>query len=136
MSKRHILIIEDDPGIQLITKFTLEMDNYWQVTTANCGKEGLFKANNLHPDVILLDLIVPDLKGIEILQRLQSDRVTQKIPVVLFTAKLIESARSELKHSNVIGFINKPFDCLALSTEISNLLNCRFTDEQPFAPAY
>lgn len=122
MTDRRILIIEDDAGIQAVTKFSLEIEDNWQVTTAYCGKEGLFKAMHINPDVILLDLIMPDINGLEILKRLQNHRTTAKIPVILFTAKLMESEIVELENSNVIGIITKPFDCLTLSAKISNLL--------------
>ncbi len=122
MKKRSILIIEDDIGIQAVTKFSLEMDNHWQVITASCGKEGLFKALNLNPDVILLDLIMPDISGIEILRKLHLERTTRNIPIILFTAKLIEGELLKIENSNVIGLIGKPFDCLTLSAQISNFL--------------
>lgn len=122
MNQRNILIIEDDKGIQIVTKFSLEMDGYWQVTSAYCGKEGLFKAINMNPDVILLDLIMPDMGGIEIIEQLSLDRATRNIPIILFTAKLIEAKKFELENSNVIGLITKPFDCLTLSARILEIL--------------
>jgi CheY-like chemotaxis protein len=121
MNQHNILIIEDDTGIQAVTKFSLEMDCYWQVTSAYVGKEGLFKAMNINPDVILLDLMMPDMGGIEILEKLQSDRTTQNIPVILFTAKLMEVENLELENKNVIGLITKPFDCLTLSAKILDM---------------
>lgn len=126
MSQGSILIIEDDTGIQTVTKFSLEMDGHWQVTVANCGKEGLLKAKTINPDAILLDLIMPDMSGVEILEQLQSDNIASNIPIILFTAKLIDWKIVEGKNSNVIGIINKPFDCLTLSAEISKLLDRRF----------
>ncbi|MEM7761287.1 MAG: response regulator [Cyanobacteria bacterium P01_A01_bin.40] len=122
MNKRHILIIEDDPGIQAVTKFSLEMDGDWLVTVARCGKEGLLKAVNLQPDVILLDLIMPDINGSEILQQLKYHPLTSNIPIILFTAKLIEGEILELKHNNIIGLITKPFDCLILSQMITDII--------------
>jgi CheY-like chemotaxis protein len=122
MNQHNILIIEDDTGIQALTKFSLEMDDYWQVTSAYVGKEGLFKAMNINPDVILLDLMMPDMGGIEILEKLQSDRTTDNIPVILFTAKLMEVENLELENKNVIGLITKPFDCLTLSAKILDCL--------------
>lgn len=122
MNQHNILIIEDDTGIQALTKFSLEMDDYWQVTSAFNGHEGLFKAMNINPDVILLDLMMPDMGGIEILEKLQSDRTTQNIPVILFTAKLIKVENLELENKNLIGLITKPFDCLVLSAKILDIL--------------
>ena len=122
VNKKYILVIEDDLGIQAITKFSLEMDRHWKVITALNGKEGLFKAMNTNPDVILLDLIIPDISGFAILQKLQKDPVMANIPVILFTAKAIESEIIKLDNSNVVGLITKPFDCLTLSARISEFL--------------
>ena len=122
MNQRNILIIEDDTGIQAVTKFSLEMDDHWQVTVANCGEEGLSKARTTNPEVILLDLILPDVGGVEILEQLNYDNTTSNIPIILFTAKLLEGEIQEFKSSNVVGLITKPFDCLTLSEQISNIL--------------
>ena len=125
MSQRSILIIEDDTGIQAVSKFSLEMDGHWQVALARCGTEGLFKAKSMNPDVILLDLVMPDMDGVEILEQLQSDNIVSNIPIILFTAKLIDWKIVKNEKSNVIGIINKPFDSLTLSAEISKLLERR-----------
>lgn len=122
MITRNILIIEDDTGIQAVTKFSLEMDGHWQVTVANCGEEGLLKARTTNPEVILLDLILPDIGGVEILKQLNYDNTTSNIPIILFTAKLLEGEIQEFESSNVVGLITKPFDCLTLSKQVSNIL--------------
>ena len=127
MNKKHILIIEDDTGIQTVTQFSLEIEEDWQVTTALRGKEGLLKAKNLHPDVILLDIVMPDINGLEIIKELQNNQATKKIPIILFTAKAMGNDILKLQNSVVIGIITKPFDCLTLSATISNILDrqCR-----------
>ena len=127
MNKKHILIIEDDTGIQTVTQFSLEMEEDWQVTTALRGKEGLLKAKKLHPDVILLDILMPDINGLEIIKELQNNQATKKIPIILFTAKAMGNDILKLQNSVVIGIITKPFDCLTLSATISNILDrqCR-----------
>ena len=122
MNQKSILIIEDDKGIRAVTEFSLEMDGQWQVTVASCGREGFLKAKTINPDVILLDLIMPDLAGVEILKQLHSDNTTSNIPIILFTAKSIKGEIQKFPNSNVIGLITKPFDCLTLSQRISNIL--------------
>ena len=130
MSKKRILIVEDDLGIQTLTKFCLEMDDSWAVILADNGEEGLFKALTLSPDVILLDLILPDLSEIEILDRLSYNQHTANIPIVLFTAKLLNGEIIKHEDSNVVGIISKPYNSLTLSADIHNILksvgaNCR-----------
>lgn len=122
MNRRHILVIEDDAGIQAVTKFSLEMDAHWQVTTAYSGREGLSKAISLQPDVILLDLILLDISGVKVLKKLQQEQATKNIPVILFTAKPIEAEILKLEHVNVVGLITKPFNCLDLSARVSEIL--------------
>ena len=99
MITRNILIIEDDTGIQAITKFSLEMDGHWQVTLAKSGTEGLLKAKTMNPDVILLDLILPDMSGVETIKQLNYNNITSNIPIILFTAKLLEGEIQELDSS-------------------------------------
>ena len=123
MSDRNILVVEDDAGIRAVTKFSLE-DDGWQVIVACGAKEGLAKAKQLEPNVILCDLVMPNINGFELIKELQSDRTTRNIPVILFTAKSINEELTELQNNdNVLGMITKPFDTLNLTTEILNILN-------------
>lgn len=122
MNKKRILIVEDDLGIQTLTKFCLEMDDSWEVILADNGKKGLYKALTISPDVILLDLILPDLGGVEILDRLRENIRTAKIPIVLFTAKLLDGETIKRECGNVVGVINKPYNSLTLSADIHNIL--------------
>lgn len=122
MNKKHILVIEDDEGIIAITQFSLEMEGSWQVTTALKGQDGINKAKELHPDVILLDWVMPDISGIKIIKKLQSSQFTQAIPIILFTAKKLKHNLINLNNHNIKGIIIKPFDCLSLSTKILTLL--------------
>ena len=123
MSEKHILLIEDDEGILAITKFSLEMDIFWTVTTATNGYEGLYKAKDLQPDVILLDILIPGISAIKLIKNLENNPLTAKIPIIVFTAKPINTNLSKLQNSNIKGFITKPFDCLSLSRQIINILD-------------
>lgn len=125
MNQRSILIIEEDRGIQEVAKFCLEMDGHWQVDVANCGAEGFLKAKTIAPDVILLDSVALDREKVEILERLQSDRATQNIPIILFTTKLLDLRRLKCQNSSSIGTIDKPFDPLTLSKNIVEILQTR-----------
>lgn len=123
MTQRTILVIENDTSIQAVTKFSLEMNGHWLVSIANCGKEGLLKAQSMIPDVILLDAIALNTEKTEILSQLWQDKTTKNIPIVLFTTKLLDLKYLTRQNSNVIGTIYKPFDALALSKNISDILN-------------
>lgn len=126
MSNRHILIIEDDAGIQAVTKFSLEMEGNWQVSTAFYGQEGLIKAKSLRPDVILLDIVMPDINGLKLLKSFQAEELTNNIPIILFTARVIDRDLLELNNNQVKGIITKPFDCLTLSAKILEILGWQY----------
>lgn len=84
---RKILIIDDDDDIREATQLCLEIVGNWQIVTANSGKEGLIVAISQQPALILLDVMMPDMDGLETLKQLQVNDVTKDIPVMLLTAK-------------------------------------------------
>lgn len=122
MTRRTILVIENDTGIQAVTKFSLEMDDCWRVGIANCGKEGLLKAKSMIPDAILLDTTELNTEGVEILSQLRLNKTTRNIPIILFTTKILDLKQLEALNSSVTGVIYKPFDALTLSKDISDIL--------------
>ena len=117
-----VLIVEDNPGISAVAKFSLEMDGEWQVAIAATANSGVLKARRLNPDVILLDSSIK-IREVEVLRRLQNNVKTAKIPVILFTINRFKSQKIQRDNTNVIGIIIKPFDCLNLSAIISDILN-------------
>ena len=127
MGHKHILVIEDDIGIQAVTKFSLEIETNWTVTTAFLGKEGITQAQNQDLDAILLDLIMPDLNGFDVLRELKTNTLTNFIPVILFTAKLIKEEMLQYRKAGVVGIITKPFDCLTLANQISDILGWQYS---------
>lgn len=83
--KRKVLLVDDDPLFLRYVSHFFTRNKYEVVTAAN-GEEGLEKARRLQPDVIVLDLDMPDLDGIETCKNLKADKVTHQIPVVILTA--------------------------------------------------
>jgi two-component system phosphate regulon response regulator PhoB len=86
MAKACILVVEDDPDILELVGFNLGREG-WQVLKADSGEAGLQILKNAHVDLILLDIMLPNLDGIEVLKRLKADTRTAAIPVILATAK-------------------------------------------------
>lgn len=84
--KKKILVVDDEKDIVDILKYNLERENEFEVFTANDGKEALSIAETL-PDVILLDIMMPELNGFEVCKQLKSNPETSKIPVIFLTAK-------------------------------------------------
>src|SRR5438309_650524 len=97
MSKPRILIIEDERGLTEVLSYNLQREGY-ETIVAHDGQEGLRKAQTLLPDLILLDLMLPVLGGLEVCRELRAGERTRDIPIVMLTAKiddpdLIETVR-------------------------------------------
>ncbi len=119
MSKR-ILIVDDEDDIREVARIALEETEGWTIGEASSGAEGISIAQAERPDAILLDLMMPDLDGTAVLEKLKADRGTAAIPVVLLTAK-VKAAR-ELSGTGAAGVIVKPFDPQRLGSEIAEIL--------------
>jgi CheY-like chemotaxis protein len=104
-----VLIIEDDPVVIQSTSMVLQTVGC-TVETALGGKEGLVQAASVQPDLILLDIMMPDLDGWQVLQRLKADEATREIPVVIFTAYEVSRGREGLLERGAIGLVQKPFE--------------------------
>jgi len=117
-ANRCILVIDDEPDLCRIVKVTLERLKAWKILTVESGQAGLTQAQTQHPDAILLDLSLSDGDGMELLQVLKTNPVTQSIPVILFTAKDPTEIRLEFSPCEVAGLILKPFNVLQLADRI------------------
>ncbi len=122
MSAKRILIIDDEKNLCTVIGASLEKIGRWQVLTSLSGIEGLRKAETKQPDAILLDVMMPDIDGLVLFDTLQSHPVTQKIPVILLTAKAQKVDLERFTKLGVAGVITKPFDPLKLSSQIANIL--------------
>ncbi len=122
MSAKRILIIDDEETIQTVVKFGIQMASDWQVYTASSGSSGIQSAQTEQPDVILLDVMMPDMDGIATFKLLQSDAATQHIPVILLTAKAQTAEKRQFSTLGVSGVITKPFNSLDLPNQISKIL--------------
>ena len=90
MAKERILVIEDEEDLVEVMSYNLRREGF-EVRSASNGAEGLRKARQHGADVILLDLMLPDIDGLEICRRLRRDPLTQRVPVIMVTAKGEES---------------------------------------------
>ncbi len=83
---RKILIVEDDEALLKVLQLLLE--NSYDITLAMNGKQGLELANSKRPDLILMDVMMPEMDGLEVLRRLKENPQMARIPVILLTAKV------------------------------------------------
>lgn len=117
-----ILIIDDDPQVREAIRYRLEQESY-TVLTAENGTSGLELANEQAPEVIVLDLAMPDLDGIEVFDRLRQNTVTWDIPVIVLTAQVDVERRRESHQRGAARFLSKPFSPRHLLFEIDRLLS-------------
>ena len=121
MSKT-ILIIDDEDDVKDIAQMGLEMAADWNAIAASSGKEGLELAITMQPEIILLDLMMPEWDGKETLKQFKANRQTATIPVILMTAKTQSAIAPELATLDLAGVITKPFRPLELPEQINNIL--------------
>jgi CheY-like chemotaxis protein len=121
MSKR-ILIIDDEEDIRDITQLGLEMSVGWQVLTAGSGQEGIALAAAHQPDLILLDVMMPDMDGRATFANLQANPQTEQIPVILVTAKIQASDQESFTNLAIAGILTKPFRPMNLAEQICKIL--------------
>jgi CheY-like chemotaxis protein len=119
---KKILLIDDDDDIREATQLCLEIVGNWQIVTANSGKAGLVEAIAQLPDLILLDVMMPDMDGLQTLKALQANTVTKDIPVIFLTAKAHPAEQRQFTQLKVSGVITKPYDPFELSNRITEVL--------------
>ena len=122
--KAKILVVDDEPNIVQTLKDRLEMNDYL-VATAYNGDEGLQKAHDEAPDLILLDVIMPILDGHEMLEKLRRQDWGTDISVIMLTARSQAQDIQRARACNIDDYIIKPFDLSELLEKIENILERR-----------
>jgi CheY-like chemotaxis protein len=117
------LIVDDEADIREVARLSLELIDGWTVFVAEAGLEAVDQAILHSPDVILLDMMMPGIDGIETSQRLSQESRTSHIPVIFLTAMAQTGDRRRLEDARTHGLIAKPFDPLTLGKEIESILS-------------
>ncbi|HWH55299.1 MAG TPA: response regulator [Gaiellaceae bacterium] len=116
-----VLIVDDDERVREYVRVNLEMNGY-AVREAGSGEEGLAVLEEVSPDLVLLDVMMPEVDGWEMLRRLQERHGVGAIPVVMFSGKVDEGAAEEATARGAQGFLGKPFDPQQLVEHAKQLL--------------
>ena len=117
----EILIVDDKlDNLKLLT--TMLTEQHYQVRRAISGEIALQAMQNLQPDLILLDLVLPDMPGVEVLRRLRSDPQTRHIPVIVVSASTRQDDRIEALAAGADDIFFKPYDDQLLMSRVRNLL--------------
>ena len=121
-TKSKILIVEDDPDVaEMLTAYFRSQD--YEVFTVNWGEDGVRSAIQVSPDLVILDIRLPDIDGYEVAHRLRTDRRTGDIPIIFLTEKRDRADRLQGLEIGADDYITKPFDVQELRLRVRNALN-------------
>ena len=119
--KARILLVDDEPGIRTAVQAYLK-DEGFDVTTAIDGEDGLQKATQIMPDVVITDVMMPRCDGYELLKKLRSDERLGGTPVIFLTAKGMTLDRTQGYEAGVDDYISKPFNPDELVARVKNVV--------------
>jgi len=122
-NKKKVLIIDDDPSLQRLLRTRLEMREKVNVIDAIDGEKGLAQAKGHNLDLIILDWILPDIQGIEILARLKQERKTQSTPVLMLTGRNQVGNIEEAFDLGADAYLTKPVSMQKLGDKVSEMLD-------------
>ena len=118
---QRILHVEDVPSIQVVTRIALEKLGGFQVLSCASGQDALDQAQQFVPDMILLDVMLPQMSGLELLRQLALQIDLHQTPVVLLTGQQEPADLAELKRLGVRRLLQKPFDPLQLAAQLNEI---------------
>ena len=118
---KRVMYIEDEPDIRSIVQIALERIGGLTVITCGSGKEVIGLALDFNPDLILLDIMMPDMDGFAVLQAIRSMPQLVNVPVVFVTAKTQLHEIDQYKEEGVSDVITKPFDPVALPKIVNDI---------------
>lgn len=119
---KKILIIDDEIDFSKLVKKNLELCGDFKVEIAAKGKEGIKLAARLKPHLILLDILMPDIDGFRVLEKLKENPNTALVPVIILSAKGDDTTRIEALSKNAVLFITKPIGSSELKDKIIKVL--------------
>jgi len=121
-SKKTVLVIDDDPSLQRLLHVRLEMHEDVKVVKAMNGKNGLIQADAHNPDLIILDWILPDIQGIEVLERLKCKRKTKDIPILMLTGRNKVGNIEDAFDLGANAYLTKPVSLQTLGEKVNEML--------------
>lgn len=116
-----VLLVEDDPVILRLLEVNFELEGY-RVFVAHDGAEGLDAVRAERPDVVISDIMMPNVSGIELLETLKADPATASIPVILLSAKAQTGDLKAGMDAGADDYVTKPFEPLDLIDRVNALL--------------
>ena len=122
MSPSKILLVDDSAVVLMTERMILEQAIACDLITASNGVEAIELANKERPDLILLDVVMPEMDGFEVLQRLRADPETEAIPIIMVTTRSELESMETAFASGCNDFVTKPIDGAELLAKIESVL--------------
>jgi len=119
--KQKILVVEDDLDVAEMLNAYFRVQGY-EVFTVNWGEDGVRACQTINPDLVVLDIRLPDIDGYEVARRLRTDRRTQDVPIIFLTEKRDRADRLQGLEIGADDYITKPFDVQELRLRVRNAL--------------
>lgn len=118
---RKLLIVDDEDGVRALVRMTLDGGGY-QILEACEGLQALELAREHRPELVLLDVMLPDLSGMEVCRRIKDDLDLASTTVVMLTARTQTSDLGEAEEAGADGYFTKPFSPIALTRKVESIL--------------
>ena len=125
---KHILVVEDEPDTAELLELHLQNEGY-RVTVAADGEQALSKLHKLMPDMVILDLMIPEIDGLEVCKFIRKDTATESLPVMMCTAKTSEIDKILGLEQGADDYVTKPFSPRELVLRVKNLLRRTETNQ-------
>ncbi|MBI5844736.1 MAG: response regulator transcription factor [Deltaproteobacteria bacterium] len=133
MSREHILVVDDEEDIRLLLRFNLEREGH-SVSAAATGEEALKLARQRVPDLVLLDLMLPGMSGLDAARAMKKDSSLERVPIIMLTAKDAEADVVAGLELGADDYVTKPFSVRVLLARIRAVLR-RVSSDEPEDPA-
>ena len=120
--KRRVLIVDDDEDLVELIADHLERDSRFEIRTANNGFDAGMMVKEYRPDIIVLDVMLPDINGKEVCQRVRNDKTMEDVRIICISGMVEEDKVADLREAGADDFMHKPFEVEKLIDRICELL--------------
>lgn len=119
-----VLYVEDDADIREVVELAFELDTDVRLISCDPQEPVLDLMRSHHPDLVLLDVMMPGIDGLTLARQMQADAALACIPFAFITAKAMPQELEQLRALGAVGVISKPFNVLTLVSQVRALINC------------
>ena len=118
---KKLLIVDDEDGVRALVRMTLD-NGLYEIIEASDGLEALDLAKEHHPDLVLLDVMLPDLSGMDVCRKIKDDPDLASTTVVMLTARAQTADLGDAEEAGADGYFTKPFSPIALTRKVESIL--------------